>query len=113
MTRGILSSCYATLISPAEWTGEEGQKKIMDLYRDYYADDPFVQVTPVPPQTKQTLGNNLCLVHPVIDQRTGRLMVISCLDNLVKGAAGQAVQNMNVMCGFPEETSLEALAVYP
>ena len=62
---------------------------------------------------RQTLGNNLCLVHPSIDNRTGRLIVISCLDNLVKGAAGQAVQNMKVMCGFPEETSLEALAVYP
>jgi len=113
MTRGILSSSYATLANPSEWTGDEGKKRIMDLYQDYYADDPFVQVVPVPPQTKQTLGNNLCLVHPTIDQRTGRLMVISCLDNLVKGAAGQAVQNMNVMCGFPEETSLEALAVYP
>tara|TARA_B100000029_G_scaffold37280_2_gene35043 strand:- start:321 stop:1352 length:1032 start_codon:yes stop_codon:yes gene_type:complete len=113
MTRGILSSSYATLANPSEWTGDEGKKRIMDLYQDYYADDPFVQVVPVPPQTKQTLGNNLCLVHPTIDQRTGRLMVISCLDNLVKGAAGQAVQNMNVMCGFSEETSLEALAVYP
>ena len=113
MTRGILSSSYAILANPSEWTGDEGKKRIMDLYQDYYADDPFVQVVPVPPQTKQTLGNNLCLVHPTIDQRTGRLMVISCLDNLVKGAAGQAVQNMNVMCGFPEETSLEALAVYP
>ena len=113
MTRGILSSCYATLTDPEEWTGDGGKKKIMDLYRDYYADDPFVQVVPASPQTKHTLGNNLCLVHPVIDERTGRLIVISCLDNLVKGAAGQAVQNMNVMCGFPEETSLEALAVYP
>ena len=113
MTRGILSSCYATLIDRAKWAGEEGQQKILDLYRDYYADDPFVRVVATPPQTKQTLGNNLCLVHPSIDNRTGRLIVISCLDNLVKGAAGQAVQNMNVMCGFPEETSLEALAVYP
>ena len=113
MTRGILSSSYGTLVNPDEWAGDEGKKKIMDLYLDYYADDPFVRVVPVPPQTKQTLGNNLCLVHPTIDQRTGRLIVISCLDNLVKGAAGQAVQNMNVMCGFPEETSLEALAVYP
>ncbi|NQW24263.1 MAG: N-acetyl-gamma-glutamyl-phosphate reductase [SAR202 cluster bacterium] len=113
MTRGILSSSYATLVNPDEWNGDEGKKKIMDLYQDYYANDAFVRVVPVPPQTKQTLGNNLCLVHPTIDQRTGRLIVISCLDNLVKGAAGQAVQNMNVMCGFPEETSLEALAVYP
>ena len=113
MTRGILSSCYATLAEPAIWAGDEGREKILDLYRDFYADDPFVRVVSTPPQTKQTLGNNLCLIHPSIDQRTGRLIVISCLDNLVKGAAGQAVQNMNLMCGFPEETGLEALAVYP
>ena len=113
MTRGILSSCYTSLLDPSKWAGDDGKQKIVDLYQDYYADDPFVQVVPLPPQTKQTLGNNLCLVHPSIDQRTGRLIVISCLDNLVKGAAGQAVQNMNVMSGFPEETSLEALAVYP
>ena len=113
MTRGILSSCYTTLLDPGKWTGDNGKQQIFDLYQDYYANDPFVQVVAAPPQTKQTLGNNLCLVHPSIDQRTGRLIVISCLDNLVKGAAGQAVQNMNVMYGFPEETSLEALAVYP
>ena len=113
MTRGILSSCYSTLIEPTKWVGSEGREKIINLYRDYYADDPFVRVVPTPPQTKQTLGNNLCLIHPSIDERTGRLIVISCLDNLVKGAAGQAVQNMNLMCGFPEETGLEALAVYP
>ena len=113
MTRGILSSCYGTLVQPAEWEGEDGKKRLIDLYEDYYAGHPFVQVVPVPPQTKQTLGNNRCLLHPVIDQRTGRLIVISCLDNLVKGAAGQAVQNMNLMSGFPEDTSLESLAVYP
>ena len=113
MTRGILSSCYTSLLDPSKWAGDDGKQKIVDLYQDYYANDPFVQVVPLPPQTKQTLGNNLCLVHPSIDQRTGRLIVISCLDNLVKGAAGQAVQNMNVMYGLPEETSLEALAVYP
>ena len=113
MTRGILSSCYATLTEPTKWVGSEGREKIINLYRDYYADDPFVRVVPTPPQTKQTLGNNLCLIHPSIDERTGRLIVISSLDNLVKGAAGQAVQNMNLMCGFPEEPGLEALAVYP
>ena len=113
MTRGILSSCYADLVDPAEWTGAEGAKRLVELYRSYFADHPFVRVSPTPPQTKQTLGNNLCLVHPVADHRTGRLIVISCLDNLVKGAAGQAVQNMNLMFGFPEDTSLEALAVYP
>ena len=113
MTRGILSSCYARLRSTSSGNGSEPGHDIRQLYQEFYSDHPFVVVTPRPPQTKQTLGNNQCLVYPTVDQRTGRLIVISCLDNLVKGAAGQAVQNMNLMCGFPEETSLEALAVYP
>ena len=113
MTRGILSSCYAKL-KPGEFQdGQNCVQRIRDLYQDYYASHPFVQVTPTPPQTKQTLGNNLCLLHPTVDQRTGWLIVVSCLDNLVKGAAGQAVQNMNLMCGFPETESLDPLAVYP
>lgn len=113
MTRGILSSCYASL-KPGELdNGSDLIHRISDLYQDYYAEHPFVRVTPEPPQTKQTLGNNLCLIHPTVDRRTGRLIVISCLDNLVKGAAGQAVQNMNLMCGFPEAEALDALAVYP
>ena len=113
MTRGILSSCYA-MLRPSEFSnGADGFQRIQELYQDYYAGHPFVQVTPTPPQTKQTLGNNFCLVHPTVDRRTGRLIVISCLDNLVKGAAGQAVQNMNLMCGFPETESLDALAVFP
>jgi N-acetyl-gamma-glutamyl-phosphate reductase len=113
MTRGILSSCYARLQPNSAWDGQEAGQRIRELYQDFYADHPFVVITPKPPQTKQTLGNNQCLLYPTVDQRTGRLIVISCLDNLVKGAAGQAVQNMNLMCGFPEDMSLEALAVYP
>ena len=112
MTRGILSSCYAPL-SPEVAQDPDASDHIRQLYQDFYAADAFVQVTNAPPQTKQTLGNNYCLVYPVVDPRTNRLIVISCLDNLVKGAAGQAVQNMNLMCGYPEEMSLEALAVYP
>ena len=112
MTRGILSSCYAPL-SPDLAQAPDASERVRQLYRDFYADDAFVQVTNAPPQTKQTLGNNYCLVYPVVDPRTNRLIVISCLDNLVKGAAGQAVQNMNLMCGYPEAMSLEALAVYP
>ncbi|MBM3943635.1 MAG: N-acetyl-gamma-glutamyl-phosphate reductase [SAR202 cluster bacterium] len=108
MTRGILSTCYARLKD-----GSKTSQQLRDLYREFYADQPFVTVTGQPPQTKQTLGNNYCLLHPVVDKRTGRLMVISCLDNLVKGAAGQAIQNMNLMFGFPEDLSLKALAVYP
>ena len=111
MTRGILSSCYAKL--RPDVVGDDAAAKIRELYQDFYRDDPFVVVTPQPPQTKQTLGNNQCLVYPTVDQRTGRLIVISCIDNLVKGAAGQAVQNMNLMCGFPEDLALAAVAVYP
>ena len=112
MTRGILSSCYAPL-RPDLARADGATVRIRRLYCDFYAGDEFVQVTAAPPQTKQTLGNNQCLLYPVVDARAGRLIVISCLDNLVKGAAGQAVQNMNLMCGFPENTALEALAVYP
>ena len=112
MTRGILSSCYAPLRSDLA-QDPDASERVRRVYQEFYADDAFVRVTDAPPQTKQTLGNNYCLVHPVVDSRTNRLIVISCLDNLVKGAAGQAVQNMNLMCGFPEEMSLEALAVYP
>ena len=63
--------------------------------------------------TKHTLGNNNCIVFPHVDTRTNRLMVVSCLDNLVKGAAGQAIQNMNLMFDMPEAEGLEQLALYP
>ncbi len=107
MTRGILTTCYANLASGKK------EKELKELYLDFYKDEPFVRVASSPPHTKHTLGNNLCLVYPTIDQRTGRLIVISCIDNLVKGASGQAVQNMNLMLGLPETTGLEALAIYP
>jgi len=110
MSRGILSTCYANLKK-----SKLGQKQddLIKLYRDFYKEEPFVRVVDKPPETKQTWGSNLCLVYPSFDDRTGRLIVISCLDNLVKGAAGQAIQNMNIMLGFPEMAGLEALPIYP
>jgi N-acetyl-gamma-glutamyl-phosphate reductase len=113
MTRGILSSCYARLKEGKVAGGDGGTAQVAGLYRDFYRDEPFVRVTAGPPQTKQTWGTNLCLVHPTVDRRTGRLIVVSCIDNLVKGGAGQAVQNMNLMLGFPETAGLQGLAVYP
>ncbi|MFH1484735.1 MAG: N-acetyl-gamma-glutamyl-phosphate reductase [Chloroflexota bacterium] len=113
MTRGILSTCYARLMTGKAAAGDKGREEVMNLYRDFYKGEPFVRVVSAPPQTKQTWGNNLCLLYPTIDVRAGRLMVISCLDNLVKGAAGQAIQNMNLMLGLGMESGLEALAVYP
>jgi N-acetyl-gamma-glutamyl-phosphate reductase len=112
MTRGILTTCYAPLVS-GKIEGKKGEKQLKELYLDFYKDEPFVRVVDSPPHTKHTLGNNLCLVYPTIDHRAGRLIVISCIDNLIKGASGQAIQNMNLMLGLPETTGLQALGIYP
>ena len=113
MTRGILTTCYASL-TPGRSPGDgKGNGELLQLYRDFYRNEAFIRVADHPPHTKHTWGSNLCLIYPTIDQRTGRLVVISAIDNLVKGAAGQAIQNMNLMLGLPETTGLEALPVYP
>lgn len=111
MTRGILSSCYAEL-APGT-SPEKLQKEVRELYREFYRDEPFIRVVDFPPGTKHTWGSNFCLLYPTVDVRAGRLVVISCLDNLVKGGAGQAVQNFNLMAGFPETMGLAEPAIYP
>ena len=108
MTRGIFATCYAPLID--ETTSKQ---TVRDLYKEFYKDQPFVRVTDTPPNSKQTTGSNMCLVYPTVDEQAGRLVVVSCIDNLVKGAAGQAMQNMNLMLGIPEETALPPMALYP
>ena len=113
MTRGILATCYATLKEDVCGSSDTVSRDVLEVYQDFYRDESFVEITTEPPMTKQTLGNNRCLVHPVVDPRTNRLIVISCIDNLVKGAAGQAVQNMNLMFGLPEDDGLKGLALYP
>ncbi len=113
MTRGILTTAYATLLPGKVAAGKKGEQELRHLYLDFYRDEPFVKIAEAPPHTKHTWGNNFCFVYPTIDHRTGRLIVISCIDNLVKGAAGQAIQNMNLMLGLPEEMGLQALPVYP
>lgn len=107
MTRGILTTCYADLADSAS------KDQVLDIYRQFYRGEPFVRVVSQPPQTKHTWGSNLCLIYPTVDQRTGRLVIVSCIDNLVKGAAGQAIQNMNLMLGLPETMGLDEPAVYP
>jgi N-acetyl-gamma-glutamyl-phosphate reductase len=109
MTRGILSTCYAKLADRSRLTSDD----LRQLYQQFYKDAPFVQIATQPPHTKHVWGTNQCLIYPTVDSRTNRVVVISCLDNLVKGGAGQAVQNMNLMFGLPETTGLEALAIYP
>ena len=113
MTRGILDTVYADFTEGAFDSPQYASEAVGELYREFYRGEPFVKVADSPPQTKQTWGNNDCLVYPTVDGRTGKLVVFSALDNLVKGAAGQAAQNMNLMFGLPETTGLEQLAIYP
>jgi N-acetyl-gamma-glutamyl-phosphate reductase len=113
MTRGILSTCYAPLYPGRAPSGDGAADSMREIYREFYRGEPFVRVVDSPPATKHTRGNNMCLVYPTVDQRTDRLVVVSVLDNLVKGAAGQAIQNMNAMMGLPETMGLDMPAVYP
>jgi N-acetyl-gamma-glutamyl-phosphate reductase len=112
MTRGMLSTCYATII-PEKLAGKNQGEAIRQIYLDYYTGEPFVRVVEAPPHTKHTQGSNYCHIYPTYDARTGKLIVISCIDNLGKGAAGQGIQNMNVMLGLPETTGLTAPAIFP
>jgi N-acetyl-gamma-glutamyl-phosphate reductase len=109
MDRGIFSTIYASLsrqISTAD---------LLDLFADYYSREYFVRILPlgVYPSTLHVRGSNYCDIGVVSDPRTGRVIVLSAIDNLVKGASGQAVQNMNIMCGFDENMGLQALPLFP
>jgi len=109
MSRGILSTMYVEL---RKYPGDE---KLHKIYLDFYRKDPFVRVLPCGsfPQTKEVRGSNDCAIGFSYDPRVGRLVVITAIDNLVKGAAGQAVQNMNLMCGWPEVEGLRGTALVP
>jgi len=109
VNRGILSTCYGTLAREISSGG------LLDLYRDFYREEFFVRVCPEGrlPNVAFVRASNFCDVGLVADSRTGRVIVVSAIDNLVKGAAGQALQNMNLMLGFEESDGLAALPVYP
>jgi N-acetyl-gamma-glutamyl-phosphate reductase len=79
---------------------------VMALYEEFYAGETFVEVAGAPPALKDVAGTNYCRIFPHVDERAGRIVVISVIDNLMKGASGQAVQNMNVMLGLPEHEGL-------
>lgn len=107
MTRGLIATCYAPLRDGVS----AGQ--VAEAYAEAYRDEPFVRVTAAFPPTKATLGSNWCLIHAEVDERARRLVAVAVIDNLVKGAAGSAVQNMNALLGIPERTGLEALPLWP
>lgn len=107
MTRGILAACHVRPARPVS------QRDLDALYHEVYADEPFVRVVPSPPSTKHVLGSNECLVHVSFDERTGRVLAIAVIDNLVKGAAGQAIQAFNLCFDLPETQGLEQLPLAP
>ena len=109
MTRGILAACYVPM------SEAPSREELEAAFLDRYADEPFVRVLTqqVLPQTKATLGSNYCDIAVRVDRERGLAVVFSAIDNLVKGAAGQAVQNMNVLFGLPETTGLLASPVFP
>src|SRR5262249_9632505 len=106
-TRGCYLTCYLPLTR--DLSGEECR----GLYEEFYRSAPFVQWTDAPPDLKRTLGANVCLVHVTVDPRTRRAICFGAIDNLVKGAAGQAIQNLNLMLGLEETLGLTAPALWP
>jgi N-acetyl-gamma-glutamyl-phosphate reductase len=107
MTRGLLSTCYVRPTRPTD------QAELDAIYAAAYADEPCVAVAQTSPATKTTTGANLARVFVRLDERSGRIVVIGAIDNLVKGAAGQAVQAFNLACGLPETAGLGQLPLYP
>ncbi len=105
--RGILSTCYATAITKSD------DDIVRHLFMDAYADEPFVRVREQAPSLKQVRGTNYCDIYPTYDARTGRYIVVSVIDNLMKGAAGQAVQSMNHLFSLNESSGLDHLPFHP
>ncbi|MCD1260818.1 N-acetyl-gamma-glutamyl-phosphate reductase [Paenibacillus athensensis] len=109
MTRGIMATMYATV------NGAHTEEDFIALYRDFYQGRRFVRVRDKGklPATKEVFGSNYCDIGFAVDARTGRVTIVSVIDNVVKGAAGQAIQNLNLMMGWEESTGLLFSPVYP
>lgn len=111
VSRGILSTCHARL-KPNARLSTPGALQVLE---SFYEDEPFVRVLPAGtlPSIKATVGSNFCDIGAVVSEHTGRLIVVSAEDNLVKGASGQAIQNMNLMFGLDERAGLGGAGLYP
>ena len=114
MNRGILATEYAALVKKADGSYPTAEE-LRAVYERYYQKEKFIRVLEegVCPETKWVEGSNYVDVNFMVDERTGRVIMMGALDNIVKGAAGQAVQNMNLMFGLPEETGLELVPMFP
>lgn len=110
MSRGILETIYVRAAGAAD------ADTMRDCLAAQYADERFVHVLPkgaAPPQTRHVRGSNHCVMAVIEDRVKGRAIIVSVIDNIVKGASGQAIQNMNIMFGLPEEMGLEQVPVFP
>ena len=109
ISRGILSTIYGSL------NKDISEDELHELYREAYNDETFVRVCPptVLPATQHVRGSNCCDIGMSLDKRTNRVIIMSAIDNIVKGASGQAIQNMNLMNGLPEETGLMGAPFFP
>ncbi len=107
ISRGILTTCHTFPVSRIS------KKDVRSTYEDFYTNSPFVRIRDDVPDLRGVIGSNFCDIGFDLDARTGRLVIVSAIDNLTKGASGQAVQNMNIMFGLPETRALESLGLYP
>jgi N-acetyl-gamma-glutamyl-phosphate reductase len=109
INRGILSTMYVKLRETPDETA------LAEIYRESYRSEPFIRIRPPGrfPETKDVRGSNDCAIGFRYDPRTEKLIVITAIDNLVKGAAGQAVQNLNLICGWPETYGLQSGSLIP
>ncbi|MBZ0266103.1 N-acetyl-gamma-glutamyl-phosphate reductase [bacterium] len=105
--RGILTTTYSKPVKPVS------DDSLLELYKNLYDDEPFVRLSNIPPSVKNVRGSNFCDIYATYNDRTNRIITVSVIDNLVKGAAGQAIQNMNILMGFEETEGLTALPLSP
>jgi N-acetyl-gamma-glutamyl-phosphate reductase len=109
MDRGILTTIYANLTKKR--TGDE----VLDLFQEDYRKEPFVRISPKGklPHTREVKGSNYCDIGIKVNEGDGRIVIVTAIDNLVKGASGEAIQNMNIMLGYPESMGLDVVPLFP
>ena len=109
MDRGILSTLYVRLFKKLK------TEELLSVFQDYYRKEPFIRIYPKGklPNTKDVRGSNFCDIGTMVSETDDRAVVVTAIDNLVKGASGEAVQNMNIMLGYPETMGLEVLPLSP
>ena len=107
ISRGILSNVYA---DPSSKISSE---ELVSAFSNYYKDSPFVRVTSKSPNLSDVRGSNFCIVRPFFDDRTGKILVTSIIDNLMKGQSGNAIQNANIMLGFDETAGIMVPGNFP